>query len=111
MSDFDTRYTDKIVCPYCGHKHQPDSDFNDLSEWECAECEREFAFEPEFSVSFCSWTMEEEIAQRIKNTERTLRFYSKQGKKDEVRIYRAQIDRLRDRLAKLSDTGAPEGPL
>lgn len=39
---FDTRYTDKPVCPHCGHEQKDDWEFPDEGEVYCGECEKEF---------------------------------------------------------------------
>lgn len=97
--EIDTYYTDDVVCPYCGCKHQMDCDFHTGdNEYNCAECERDFVFEPSYSVSFCSWTMEEELEQRIKNADRTRRFYEQEGKPESAATYAAQIENYRKRL-------------
>ena len=54
--EIDTRNTDEIVCPHCGHT-QADSfeyirDGDECFEIDCEECGKEFAGEGYFSVSF-----------------------------------------------------------
>ena len=103
-SEFDTQNTPDVVCPYCGEKDTPDSACwadGGICECECCYCGREFAYEPEFSVSFCSRTMEEELKRKIKNTQRHLAFAEKRGNENDARIYAAQIDGLQKRLEAL----------
>lgn len=47
MSDFDTDYTDEVVCPHCGHVHTDSWEIFLLASGcvdgcECCECERLF---------------------------------------------------------------------
>jgi len=54
MSQFkDTSDDTNVICPYCLHKYQPESeDFDqDVRREVCEECEKEFWLSQEFSVS------------------------------------------------------------
>lgn len=54
-SGFETRYTDALVCPYCGHE---DSDSWELSEsdanHQCGSCEKFFTYETHITREFIS---------------------------------------------------------
>lgn len=52
----DTKYTDEVICPYCGYKH--------IDSWEmsagvdeCVDCGREFRMERYESVSYSTTKM------------------------------------------------------
>lgn len=49
--DFDTEFTDKIICPYCGSEND-NADFDDDRDWKCFECEKTFDIDAHYSVSF-----------------------------------------------------------
>ena len=46
MTAIDHRYTENIVCPYCGHEHSDSYEYRpgeeDIGLVECEHCEREF---------------------------------------------------------------------
>jgi len=51
--EFDTEYTDEMVCPHCGHE-QMDSweHHDDDGATECGECGEEFDYSRHVSVSY-----------------------------------------------------------
>ena len=61
----DTEYTDRIVCPYCGHKQIYDfesiSDAHIFKKHECERCEKVFDYETHHSISFSSYPKEDKI--------------------------------------------------
>lgn len=47
-SEPDTEYTDDVICPYCGHKHESDSEDSSFytdgdHEFTCHHCSNEFS--------------------------------------------------------------------
>lgn len=51
--EFDTRYTDTVICPYCGYDNgDDDGDGPRTGEEQCQECEKKFHCEPDYSVSY-----------------------------------------------------------
>ena len=55
--EYDTDFTNEIVCPYCGAENGiPDehSDEGELVEMECRECEKEFVYQCNYSVDYSS---------------------------------------------------------
>ncbi len=103
VEEIDTHYTSEIVCPYCGNKHESDGDFHSgHNEFECGACNREFCFEPEYDVSFCSWKMEEELEREIAADEGRVAFYVGNGDEKSADVYRTYADRKRARLADLT---------
>jgi hypothetical protein len=54
------RYTDEIVCPYCGHEFQDSYEYfgksGDEAEIECTDedCEKKFRCSPDISVTYVS---------------------------------------------------------
>lgn len=55
--DIDCSGTDEIVCPYCGYQFSDSGELADYGggETQCDECNKNFLFEPDYSVSYCSW--------------------------------------------------------
>lgn len=54
--EIDTWLTDELTCPYCGAKNCDDPGEPDGMTM-CSECEREFEFERDYSVSYTSRKM------------------------------------------------------
>jgi DNA-directed RNA polymerase subunit RPC12/RpoP len=59
VNDFDTDYTNDVICPYCGHHHTDDlheffsdRDWEDISIIECHSCEKEFHAERDITVHY-----------------------------------------------------------
>lgn len=53
MREIDHKYTDELVCPYCGHEHRDswEASDDDGSFW-CGECDAEFSYTRHISVSY-----------------------------------------------------------
>jgi DNA-directed RNA polymerase subunit RPC12/RpoP len=61
---FDTRYTDNIVCPHCGHEHLESWEWADSDdESECEHCGGHFFHERTISVNYYSGMTEEQKAR------------------------------------------------
>lgn len=101
--EIDTQYTDALVCPYCAAKHEPDGEsyWSGTSEYECDACHRTFCFTPDYSVSYCSWTMEKELEREIKCHTRDLEFAQEKGNACAAELFQRRLDSARERLAKL----------
>ena len=41
MPEYDTDYTDEVVCPHCGHKHNDSWEIEE-GEYQCDECDGKF---------------------------------------------------------------------
>lgn len=52
--EIDHEYTDELVCPYCGYKHEDDGEMNEGGDLECYQCEKKFKYEVDYSKSFTS---------------------------------------------------------
>lgn len=57
--EIDCRYTDEIVCPYCGYEFSDSWEYADYSrvEVECGDhlnCGKEFIVYPDVTVTYCS---------------------------------------------------------
>jgi uncharacterized Zn-finger protein len=56
--EFDTDYTDEVVCPYCGHVHRESwelfADGEEDQEMICGECGRDFTATMNKSISYSS---------------------------------------------------------
>jgi len=51
----DHKYTDEIVCPYCGSEHTDSWEYKeDSDEIQCGECEKEFTYERIVTVEYCT---------------------------------------------------------
>lgn len=64
VTEFDTDYTDDIICPYCGHKDRDswEVDFGGMegdTDVNCGACGEEFHASRSVSVSYSSWKKEE----------------------------------------------------
>ena len=63
MNELDYKYTDEIVCPYCGYKFSDSHEYFGSSD-ECAdniycdECDKEFDAVRNISVSFSTYKKE-----------------------------------------------------
>lgn len=59
MSDveFDTDFTDDIVCPYCG-EHHDSTEVRESCKFDCDECNRVFRVEVDYSVSYSTSKIE-----------------------------------------------------
>jgi hypothetical protein len=57
-ADVDCTWTDQIVCPWCGHKHEHGPDWGDGGEHNCAKCERLFDLEIDWTPDFSTQRME-----------------------------------------------------
>lgn len=59
MSEHDTKYTDVLVCPYCGYKHRDTFEIDDAEEASkksyCDSCGKTFAYATETRRTFSSW--------------------------------------------------------
>lgn len=101
MSEIDCCYTDKLVCPYCGCEHEIDGEYYNDSRYDCAECERHFAFKADFSVHFTSSTLEDEYNSRLRAHRRNLEVFKDDP---EMRaLFEQAIKETEDRLAALPE--------
>lgn len=50
----DTQYTNEITCPYCGEELGDSWEYGDNGEIDCGECEKEFYFNRDVDVTYCS---------------------------------------------------------
>ena len=59
MAEHDTKYTDMLVCPCCGHKHSDCAEIEDAEVssqlFDCEECGTTFRYETETRRTFSSW--------------------------------------------------------
>ncbi len=63
MSDeYLTMYNKDIVCPYCGRKHEANSenyaDQDEEVERECYACQKEFVYITDYDITFCTYKKE-----------------------------------------------------
>ncbi|MFH2143074.1 MAG: hypothetical protein ABIJ97_11660 [Bacteroidota bacterium] len=62
--DYDTDYTDEIICPYCGCKFMDSWKISaDMSDGEtvitsCQECDKEFNVLVNIDISYTTWEKE-----------------------------------------------------
>lgn len=53
--EIDHSYTEEIVCPYCGYEHENSWEWEGSGgREECAECGKEFKWESETVVTYCT---------------------------------------------------------
>lgn len=52
--EIDHHYTDELVCPYCGEKHEDDGEMNEPGEHQCQRCDKHFKYDVDYSKSFTS---------------------------------------------------------
>lgn len=50
--EIDHDWTDRPVCPYCGHEHEVESPDDWNGKHECYECGKSFFCEPSYSVNY-----------------------------------------------------------
>jgi transposase-like protein len=49
------KYTDEIVCPYCGNEHTDSWEVkDDDGDFECHDCEQAFDYERVVTVEYCT---------------------------------------------------------
>lgn len=48
----DHKYTDNIICPWCGHKNSDSWESDDNGEEECGECEQSYTYERIVTVEY-----------------------------------------------------------
>ena len=62
--DIECSYTDEVVCPYCGHKHDASELIGDQDEFQAFQCEneecgREFRYTTDHHITFNSYKLTE----------------------------------------------------
>lgn len=60
----DHQFTDRVVCPHCGHKHTDCTDWHGYGVASCEACEKQFRYESEYSVSYITSKLEPEIVRK-----------------------------------------------
>ena len=61
-SEFDTKFTRSLVCPYCGHECKDSWELSgDSGEHECGKCERSYWWERRVDVTYCCKPLEPRI--------------------------------------------------
>lgn len=64
--EFDTDYTSEVVCPYCGHQHRDSWELlEDCDTYECVSCEKEFEYQRETEVTYCTWKKDKTPAKGV----------------------------------------------
>lgn len=58
--EIDCNYTDLITCPYCGSVWEDSWEFGDSDTIHCDDCENDFWFEANYSVTYSSVKIEQE---------------------------------------------------
>ena len=59
MSEFDTEYTDNVICPYCGYEDRDSWEYGqDDFETKCSSCGKEMSVTRNISISYSSWKLE-----------------------------------------------------
>ena len=58
MSVIDHEYTREPICPYCGYEKRDAWELSDDGETECGECEREYSFTRNVSVTWSTEPIE-----------------------------------------------------
>jgi len=53
LDEIDTFLTDKLICPYCGAENY-DEENEPEGDTVCSECEKEFTFRRDYTVSYIS---------------------------------------------------------
>jgi hypothetical protein len=62
IKDFDTKYTDEVICPYCGFEYSDSWEFHDYHDKiTCCECNKKFEFEACFDVTYCTYKLKESV--------------------------------------------------
>lgn len=77
LEDKETSYEDNVVCPYCGHEHEPSEDPSfyytlDNTEVECDECGEVFEFSGDIRWTFGSNRKNTEVTDWLKELENDL---------------------------------------
>jgi DNA-directed RNA polymerase subunit RPC12/RpoP len=60
--EIDTKYTEDIVCPHCGHVHSDSWEIESNSgNDKCSRCDKEFGFERDIEVTYSTWKLNNQI--------------------------------------------------
>jgi DNA-directed RNA polymerase subunit RPC12/RpoP len=59
--EIDHNFTKEVVCPHCGWKLRDSWELDDSGYLECEECEKEFFFERDITVRYCTGKIKKEI--------------------------------------------------
>jgi hypothetical protein len=52
--EIDHDFTDEVVCPHCGWQSRDSWELDDSGYMDCEECEKEFFFERNITVRYCT---------------------------------------------------------
>lgn len=58
--EFDTDFTDEVVCPWCGYEHGDSWEFSDEQRYDCDECKRPFHLSRDIEVTYSTSRIEAE---------------------------------------------------
>jgi len=60
MSEFDTEYTDELLCPYCQHPYADEWELDkDDGVVECGECEKDFRYTRHIIIKYSTFKLKE----------------------------------------------------
>lgn len=64
IMDFETSYTNEIICPYCGYEFSDSIEIengnNDVGEVDCSRCEKTFITYRNVEVTYNTWKKEDD---------------------------------------------------
>jgi DNA-directed RNA polymerase subunit RPC12/RpoP len=63
MTEFDTDYTDEVVCPYCGYEHSDSYELAEYGKMDCHHCDEEFTIEADISITYSTSKIKKTGAQ------------------------------------------------
>jgi len=52
--ELDHKLEPNAVCPYCGYIHEDSWDLSDDGETECDHCGKEFSFQRDVEITYCT---------------------------------------------------------
>ena len=53
-NEYDHKYTDEIICPYCGYEHHDSWEVTGGGDMNCDECGKEFYYCENITVDYCT---------------------------------------------------------
>ena len=74
LDKIDTDYTEDIVCPWCGYKHEESWEFDDDGDDECANCGQPFFYSREVTVTYSTHRVNIDNCPRCGNKEKLTKY-------------------------------------
>jgi transcription elongation factor Elf1 len=82
-------YNSNIICPYCGHENEPDSEcdnenFEEAHETYCYECGKHFMVTPRIEIDYSSEPIENYYISEVKRLNKQIKWYEDKVNNEET---------------------------